>query len=147
MDAAKGDGEWNTFWRTSGKVAKTYKAKDLMDKVAFAAWRCADPGVQFDTTINRWHTCSNTDRIRASNPCSEYMFLDDSACNLASLNLTKFLAPDGSFDVGLYRHAVRIFIIAQEIVVDFASYPIKKIAQNSHDYRPLGLATRTSARC
>jgi ribonucleoside-diphosphate reductase alpha chain len=139
MDAAQTGGEWKTFWRTSGKVAKTYKAKDLMDKIAFAAWRCADPGVQFDTTINRWHTCPNTDRIRASNPCSEYMFLDDSACNLASLNLTKFLAPDGTVDVSLYRHAVRIFTIAQEIVVDFASYPIKKIAQNSHDYRPLGL--------
>jgi ribonucleoside-diphosphate reductase alpha chain len=139
MDAAAGDGEWKTFWRTTGKVAKTYKAKDLMDKISWAAWRCADPGLQFDTTVNRWHTCSNTDRIRASNPCSEYMFLDDSACNLASLNLTKFLAPDGSFDVELYRHAVRIFFIAQEIVVDFASYPIRKIAQNSHDYRPLGL--------
>jgi ribonucleoside-diphosphate reductase alpha chain len=139
MDAASSDGEWKTFWRTTGKVAKSYKARDLMDKVAYAAWRCADPGVQFDTTINRWHTCPATDRIRASNPCSEYMFLDDSACNLASLNLTKFLTPDGAFDVDLYRHAIRLFTIAQEIIVDFASYPIRKIAQNSHDYRPLGL--------
>ncbi len=139
MDAVLSDGEWKTTFRTTGKVAKTFKAKELMDKVAYAAWRCADPGVQFDTTINRWHTCPNTDRIRASNPCSEYMFLDDSACNLASLNLTKFITDDGQFDIDLYRHAVRIFFVAQEIVIDYASYPIQRIAQNSHDYRPLGL--------
>jgi ribonucleoside-diphosphate reductase alpha chain len=139
MDAVLADGEWKTTARTTGAAIKTYKAKELMDKIAYAAWRCADPGVQFDTTINRWHTCPNTDRIHASNPCSEYMFLDDSACNLASLNLMKFLTPDNKFDVELYRHACRLFILAQEIVVDFASYPIKRIAENSHDYRPLGL--------
>jgi ribonucleoside-diphosphate reductase alpha chain len=139
MDAVLADAEWKVTARTTGEPVKSFKAKDLMDKVAFAAWRCADPGVQFDTTINRWHTCPNTDRIHASNPCSEYMFLDDSACNLASLNLMKFLTPDNGFDVEAYRHAVRVFILAQEIVVDFASYPIKKIAENSHDYRPLGL--------
>jgi ribonucleoside-diphosphate reductase alpha chain len=139
MDAVLADGEWKTTWRTNPGIAKAYRARELMDKVAYAAWRCADPGVQFDTTVNRWHTCSETDRIRASNPCSEYMFLDDSACNLASLNLMRFLTPDNKFDVEAYRHAVRIFILAQEIVVDFASYPIKKIAENSHDFRPLGL--------
>ena len=139
MDAVLADGEWKTTARTNGAVMKTYKARELMDKISLAAWRCADPGVQFDTTINRWHTCSKTDRIHASNPCSEYMFLDDSACNLASLNLLKFLTPDNKFDVETYRHAVRVFILAQEIVVGFASYPIKKIAENSNDYRPLGL--------
>jgi ribonucleoside-diphosphate reductase alpha chain len=139
MDAVVQGGEWATTWRTNGKVAKVYKARELWDKIAYAAWRCADPGVQFDTTVNKWHTCPNTDKINASNPCSEYMFLDDSACNLASLNLTKFLAPDGSFDVARYRHACEIFTTAQEIVVEFASYPTKAIAQNSHDYRPLGL--------
>jgi len=139
MTAVVKDGEWATTWRTNGKAAKVYKARDLWDKISYAAWRCADPGIQFDTTINKWHTCPNTDRINASNPCSEYMFLDDSACNLASLNLTKFLAPDGAFDVARYRHACEIFTTAQEIVVEFASYPTKAIAQNSHDYRPLGL--------
>src|SRR6185369_15717025 len=98
---------------------------------------CGDPGMQFDTTINDWHTCANTDRIYASNPCSEYMFLNDSACNLASLNLMKFINQDGSFKVEDYREAVRTFIIAQEILVDFASYPTQVVAQNSHDYRPL----------
>ncbi|HKS16074.1 MAG TPA: vitamin B12-dependent ribonucleotide reductase, partial [Planctomycetota bacterium] len=139
MDAVKSDGEWATTWRTGNKVAKVYKARELWDKIAKAAWRCADPGVQFDTTINKWHTCPNTDKIYASNPCSEYMFLDDSACNLASLNLVKFLAPDGAFDVARYRHACEIFVTAQEIVVELASYPTKAIGQNSHDYRPLGL--------
>jgi len=139
MEAVERDGDWQTTWRTGGKVARTGKARHLWDKIAQAAWRCADPGLQFDTTINDWHTCSNTDRIQASNPCSEYMFLDDSACNLASLNLTKFLTPDGRFDVARYRHACEVFTTAQEIVVDFASYPTKRIAENSHDYRPLGL--------
>ncbi len=139
MAAALSDKEWKTYHRTSGAVSATYRAKDLFDKIAKAAWRCADPGVQYDTTINRWHTCPNTDRIRASNPCSEYMFLDDSACNLASLNLMKFIREDSSFDLKAYRHAVRVFTLAQEIVVDFASYPTERIAKNSHDYRPLGL--------
>jgi len=130
---------WDTISRTTGEVVETHNAKDLWHMVADAAWGCADPGVQYDSTINRWHTCPNTGRINASNPCSEYMFLDDSACNLSSLNLTKFLREDGSFDVEGYRHAVRIFFVAQEILVDFSSYPTKGIAQNSHDYRPLGL--------
>ena len=110
-----------------------------MRQVAEAAWSCADPGVQFDTTINKWHTAANTDRINASNPCSEYMYLDNSACNLASINVMKFLRPDGSFDIEGYRHTTRIFITAMEIIIDFASYPTKEIGQNSHDYRPLGL--------
>jgi ribonucleoside-diphosphate reductase alpha chain len=139
MKAVLEDGSWETRWRTSGKTARAFKARDLWDKIALAAWTCADPGLQYDTTINRWHTCPNTDRIRASNPCSEYMFLDDSACNLASLNLTKFLTLEGAFDVARYRHAIEVFITAQDIVVEFASYPHKAIAQNSHDYRTLGL--------
>jgi ribonucleoside-diphosphate reductase alpha chain len=139
MKAVETDGTFDTKFRSNGKVAKSFKARDLWDKIAVAAWKCADPGLQFDTTINKWHTCSNTDRIHASNPCSEYMFLDDTACNLASLNLTKFLSPEGMFDIAKYRHAAEVFTTAQEIAVEFASYPNKQIAQNSHDYRPLGL--------
>jgi ribonucleoside-diphosphate reductase alpha chain len=139
MQAVVDDKTWDTKWRTNGKTARTLKARDLWDKISQAAWACADPGVQYDSTINKWHTCPNTDRIHASNPCSEYMFLDDTACNLASLNLTKFLSPEGIFDVERYRHAVEVFTTAQEIAVEFASYPTKTIAQNSHDYRPLGL--------
>ncbi|OHB76886.1 MAG: ribonucleoside-diphosphate reductase, adenosylcobalamin-dependent, partial [Planctomycetes bacterium RBG_16_59_8] len=139
MNAALNDGEWTTKFRTNGTPCKTLRARELMDQLAGAAWRCADPGVQFDTTINRWHTCPNTDKIHASNPCSEYMFLDDSACNLASINLTKFLREDGTFDVDRFRHACSVFTVAQDIVVDFASYPTERIAQNSHNYRPLGL--------
>jgi ribonucleoside-diphosphate reductase alpha chain len=143
MRAVESDGEWKTRGRTNGEAIDTLKAKDLWGKVSKAAWACADPGVQYDTTINDWHTCPNTARINASNPCSEYMFLDDSACNLASLNLTKFLVEkaDGTltFDIEGYRHAARMFFIAQEILVGFSSYPTKRIAQNSWDYRPLGL--------
>jgi ribonucleoside-diphosphate reductase alpha chain len=139
MKAVENDGTFDTTFRNSGKVAKTFKARELWEKIAVAAWKCADPGVQYDTTINKWHTCPNTDKIYASNPCSEYMFLDDTACNLASLNLTKFLSPEGIFDVPKYRHAAEVFTAAQEIAVEFASYPNKAIAQNSHDYRPLGL--------
>ena len=117
---------------------RTFKAKDLLYQISDATWRCGDPGMQYDTTINRWHTSKNTARINASNPCSEYMFLDDSACNLASLNLLKF-APNGTFDVDAYRHAVDVLITAQEILVDNAGYPTEMIARNSHDYRPLGL--------
>jgi ribonucleoside-diphosphate reductase alpha chain len=130
---------WHTTSRTTGETIGTYSASDLWRQVAEAAWACADPGVQYDSAINRWHTCPNTDAIRASNPCSEYMFLDNSACNLASLNLTKFLREDNSFDVDLYRHAARVFFTAQEILVDLSSYPTREIAKNSHDYRPLGL--------
>src|SRR5690606_3248634 len=136
---AMGGGTWQTIARTTGEVVDTLDAAELGNKVAQSAWTCADPGVQYDSTINRWHTCPNTARINASNPCSEYMFLDNSACNLASLNLTKFLREDGSFDVDGYRHAAKIFFMAQEILVDLSSYPTKDIAKNSHDYRPLGL--------
>ncbi len=139
MRAALSGGKWQTTARTTGEVVDTYDAAELWNIVAEAAWGCADPGVQYDSTINRWHTCPNTDRINASNPCSEYMFLDNSACNLASLNLTKFLDEQGQFDIEGYRRAIEIFFIAQEILVDFSSYPTHDIAKNSHDYRPLGL--------
>ncbi|MEZ4226930.1 MAG: vitamin B12-dependent ribonucleotide reductase [Polyangiaceae bacterium] len=139
MKAALSGGKWQTIARTTGEVVDTLDADELWGMVAESAWACADPGVQYDSTINRWHTCPNSGRINASNPCSEYMFLDDTACNLASLNLTKFLAEDGSFDLDGYRHAIEIFFTAQEILVDFSSYPTAGIAKNSHDYRPLGL--------
>ncbi len=139
MKAVENGGTWQTRFRTNGQVCETLEARALWDTIAEAAWACADPGVQYDTTVNDWHTCSGTDRINASNPCSEYMFLDDSACNLASINLTKFLAEDGSFDVEGYRHAIRLLMLAMEILIDFASYPTETIAKNSHDYRPLGL--------
>jgi ribonucleoside-diphosphate reductase alpha chain len=139
MKAVETDAEWNTINRTNGEVAGTYRARDIWDQICNAAWHCADPGVQYDTTINDWHTSSNTDRINASNPCSEYMFLDDTACNLASINLVKFLDADGTFNIDAYHQAIRVLFIAQEILVDFSSYPTKRIAQNSHDYRPLGL--------
>jgi ribonucleoside-diphosphate reductase alpha chain len=139
MRAVLQDDTWETRNRTDGAVVETYKARDLMQRIAKAAWSCADPGLQYDTTINNWHTCSDTDRIYASNPCSEFVFLDDTACNLASINLMKYLGEDGKFDVDGFRHACSIFMLAQEILVDFSSYPTAKIAQNSHDYRPLGL--------
>ncbi len=143
MKAVLAGGKWQTIMRTTGEVCETYEAKDLWRQIAEAAWGCADPGVQYDSTINRWHTCPNSGKINASNPCSEYMFLDDTACNLASINLTKFLREDGdgnqSFDIDGFRHACRIFFMAQEILVDLSSYPTKDIARNSHDYRPLGL--------
>ncbi len=139
MKAVVEDKDWTTRGVASGAPVKTYRARDLMKKIADAAWQCGDPGIQFHTTINKWHTSKATAPINASNPCSEYMFLDDSACNLASLNLMKFLAPDGKFDVEAFRHAVDVMITAQEIMVDNASYPTEKIAVNSHDFRPLGL--------
>jgi ribonucleoside-diphosphate reductase alpha chain len=139
MQAVIEDADWSTRRVTNGQPVKSYRASDLMRKIAEAAWQCGDPGMQFDTTINKWHTSKATAPINASNPCSEYMFLDDSACNLASLNLMKFVAADMRFDVEAYRQAVDIFITAQEILVDNASYPTEKIAQNSHDFRPLGL--------
>ncbi len=139
MQACEDDGDWHTRLRTTGEVYETHKARDLMRQIGAAAWACADPGMQYDTTINHWHTCPNTDRIYGSNPCSEFMFLDDTACNLASINLMKFLNNDGTFDIDGFRYACQIFFIAQEILVDFASYPTRMIARNSHDYRPLGL--------
>jgi ribonucleoside-diphosphate reductase alpha chain len=138
MYAVIRDTDFSTKAIGDGSVMKTFKAKDLMKKISEATWHCGDPGMQYDTTVNRWHTSKNTARINASNPCSEYMFLDDSACNLASLNLLKF-APNGTFDVEAYRHAVDILITAQEILVDNAGYPTEMIMRNSHDYRPLGL--------
>ena len=135
------DGEWQTHAVTDGRVMDTHRARDLMHMIAEGTHVCGDPGMQFDTTINEWHTCPNTARINASNPCSEYMFLDDSACNLASLNLMQFLTADerAEFDVAAFRAAVRTLVTAQEIIVNNASYPTKAIGQNSHDYRPLGL--------
>jgi ribonucleoside-diphosphate reductase alpha chain len=138
MYAVMRDTDFSTKAIGDGRVMKTFKAKDLMKKISEATWHCGDPGMQYDTTTNRWHTSKNTARINASNPCSEYMFLDDSACNLASLNLLKF-APNGTFDVEAYRHAVDVLITAQEILVDNAGYPTEAIMRNSHDYRPLGL--------
>ena len=139
MQAVEEDRDWWTHNVTDGSPANQYSARDLLRKAAFSAWHCGDPGMQYDTTVNRWHTCRNTDRIYASNPCSEYMFLDDTACNLASLNLLKFLGPNGQFDVEAFKHAVDVTITAQEILVDNASYPTPKITENSHNYRPLGL--------
>ncbi|MGB9234135.1 MAG: vitamin B12-dependent ribonucleotide reductase [Terriglobales bacterium] len=132
------DTDFSTRSIVDGRIINTYPAKDLLQKISEATWNCGDPGMQYDTTINRWHTSKNTARINASNPCSEYMFLDDSACNLASLNLLKF-APNGTFDIEAYRHAVDVIITAQEILVDNAGYPTETIGRNSHDYRPLGL--------
>ena len=139
MQAVTEDRDWWTRSVVSGQPVKRYRARDLMRSIAEATWQCGDPGMQFDTTINRWHTSKNTARINASNPCSEYMFLDDSACNLASFNLMKFVGPDGQFNVEEFRHAVDTLIVAMEIIVENASYPTAKIARNSRDYRPLGL--------
>src|SRR5438270_1134244 len=140
MRAYEKDGDWHTRAVTDhNKIMDSWKARDLMRKMAESAWVCGDPGMQFDTTVNDWHPCPNTARINASNPCSEYMFLDDSACNLASLNLMRFYTDANGFDVEAYRHALRIVITAQEIVVDFASYPTPAIEKNSHAFRPLGI--------
>jgi ribonucleoside-diphosphate reductase alpha chain len=139
MEAVVNDADWWTKSRFNGERKDRYKARDLLRQIADATHQCGDPGMQFDTTINRWHTSKNTARINASNPCSEYMFLDDSACNLASLNLAKFVGPDGAFNCEAYRQAVDTVILAQEIIVDNAAYPTERIARNSHDFRPLGL--------
>jgi ribonucleoside-diphosphate reductase alpha chain len=139
MHAVANDGDWSTRSVVTGEPVDTYKARELMRMIAESAYICGDPGMQYDTTVNRWHTSKNTAPINASNPCSEYMFLDDSACNLASLNLMKFADKDGRFEIESFRKAVDITITAQEIIVGFASYPTKKIEINSLDYRPLGL--------
>jgi ribonucleoside-diphosphate reductase alpha chain len=140
MKGVETGGSWTTHFVTEPtRVAATFAARDLFREIAQAAWRCGDPGVQFEDTINDWHTCPKSGRINASNPCSEYLFLDDSACNLASLNLMKFLDANGEFDVDLFVQAVRTFILSMEILVDASSYPTEPIARNSHDYRPLGL--------
>ena len=139
MRAVLDDGLWQTRSVTNGEVMDTYRARDLMTLIAEGTWVCGDPGMQFDTTVNEWHTCPSTARINASNPCSEYMFLDDSACNLSSLNLMKFTREDGEFDTEAFKAAVRTLITAQEILVDNSSYPTRAIEKNSHAYRPLGL--------
>ncbi len=139
MRAVEEGRDWWTKNVNDGQPNEKYPAKDLLMKIADSTWHCGDPGMQYDTTVNRWHTCKNTARINASNPCSEYMFLDDTACNLASLNLMKYVGNNGQFDVEAFRHAVDVTITAQEILVDNASYPTKKIEDNSHDFRPLGL--------
>ncbi len=139
MQAVERDGKWQTKAITTGKAVETLKAKEVMRAIADAAWACGDPGMQFDTTTNDWHTCSASGRINASNPCSEFMFLDNSACNLASLNLMKFLDAEGTFDTDAFLHAVRTFILAQEVIVSRANYPTDSIGANSEKYRPLGL--------
>ena len=139
MKAVEDNKPWRLKARVTGKTMREIPAREVWNKITHAAWMCADPGVQFHSTINKWHTCPSTDEIRSSNPCSEYMFLDDSACNLASINLVKFLNPDGSFDFESFIHTARTLFVAQEILVDYSSYPTRQIAQNSHDYRPLGL--------
>jgi ribonucleoside-diphosphate reductase alpha chain len=139
MAAVEAGDDWDLLARTSGDATRTLPARELMNQIADAAWRCADPGVQYDTTINRWHTCPESGRINASNPCSEYMHVDDSACNLASLNLMRFRREDGSFDVDDFNHAVDIVFLAQEIIVGFSSYPTGEIAANANAFRQLGL--------
>ena len=139
MRAVMEDGRWDLIERTTGKVRESKKARALFDLMAKATWASGDPGIQYDTTINNWHTCPNTAPINASNPCSEYMFIDDSACNLASLNLMKYRNKDGTFNIKEFKHDVGIMIAAQEIAVDLAGYPTPSIARNSHDFRPLGL--------
>ena len=139
MQAVMNDSDWTTRSIVTGEPVETYKARAMMRMIAESAYICGDPGMQYDTTINRWHTSKNTAPINASNPCSEYMFLDDSACNLASLNLMKFADKDGRFEIESFKKAVDVTITAQEIIVGFASYPTKRIERNSFDYRPLGL--------
>src|SRR3989440_2837720 len=139
MEAVEADGDWNLTARTDGAVVETVKARKILNDMADAAWQCADPGVQYDTTINNWHTLPNTSRINASNPCSEYMSIDDSACNLASLNLMKFRREDGELDVEALTHAVDVLFLAQEILVGNSSYPTPEIERNAKAYRQLGL--------
>ncbi len=140
FDVLDADGEWKTRYRTSGKIAKTFNARTLWDEIGYAAWRCADPGVQFDSTINAWHTCPSGGRINASNPCSEYMFLDNTACNLASLNVLKFYdSTTRTFDVDGYEHGIDLWTIVLEVSVLMASYPSSEVARLSYKYRTLGL--------
>jgi ribonucleoside-diphosphate reductase alpha chain len=139
MRAVEADGEWETKAVTSGATVDRMRARDLMTKISKAAWECGDPGFQYDTTVNRWHPCPNSGRINASNPCSEYMFLDDTACNLSSLNLMKFSREDGSFDVDDFKHTAEVMITAMDILVGNSSYPTPAIEENSFDFRPLGI--------
>lgn len=139
MNAVENDERWSTRYVTTGEVAEEYRARDLMAEIAKAAWESGDPGIQYDTTINRWHTNPHTGRITTSNPCSEYLSIDNSACNLSSINLLQYLNEDGSFDVRRFIHTVDVMILAQEIIVDGSSYPTEKIGKNAHDFRQLGL--------
>lgn len=139
MDAVKRNAEWQTKYVTTKEICETYKAREMLRKIAEGTHICGDPGMQFDTTFNKWHTCKNSGRINATNPCSEFAFLDDSACNLASINLMRFRTDDGNFDVEKFKRVVRTIIIAQELAVDGGSYPTEKIAENSHKFRALGL--------
>lgn len=139
MQAVVDDQQWQTIAVTTGETLGTYRARDLLRQIAQATHACGDPGLQYDTTINEWHTCPHSDRIHASNPCAEFLFLNGTSCNLASLNLMKFRTPDGEFDVESFLHAINILIIAQEIIVDRASYPTRAITENSRRFRPLGL--------
>src|SRR5690606_5499343 len=150
MEAVINDRDWNLYWRVEKKKAekegrapkpcKTIPARELFEQIAYAAWSCADPGIQYHTTINEWHTCPNDGPIKASNPCSEYMFLDDTACNLASLNLVKFYdTSTQKFNIDAYRHAARIWTIVLEISVLMAQFPSKEIARLSYEFRTLGL--------
>ena len=143
LKAVESDAEWDLTWRKNGKTAKTLKARDLWEKIGVAAWASADPGLQYHTTVNDWHTCVASGAIRGSNPCSEYMFLDDTACNLASMNLLTFRDPQTKvFDLEGYEHAVRLWTLVLEISVLMAQFPSKEIAQRSYDFRTLGLGYR-----
>ena len=146
MEAVVEGKEWNLTARTDGSVVRTVDARALLKDIAEASWQCADPGVQYDTTINQWHTSPNTGRINASNPCSEYMHIDDSACNLSSLNLMKFRKEDGEFDVPMFEHAVDVMFLAQEIIVGYSSYPTPEIGRNALKFRQLGLGLREPRR-
>jgi ribonucleoside-diphosphate reductase alpha chain len=139
MEAAMKDGEWKTYYRTTGEVARVYKAKDILWEIAKAAWECGDPGVQFDDIIQKWHTCKNSGRIEATNPCSEFVFLNWNSCNLASINLLKFLKEDGSFDVPAFIHTARVMFLSQDLLISKADYPHPKIAEETKKYRTIGL--------
>src|SRR5947208_10570502 len=139
MQAFENDADWRLKAVKSAETLDTLRARELMREIAQAAWECADPGMQYDTTINEWHTCPASGRINASNPCSEYMHLDNSACNLASLNLLKFADADGNFDIPAFRHAVEVIFTAQEIIVGNSDYPTEKIARNARAFRQLGI--------
>lgn len=139
MNVLKRKGKWQTIARTSGNPVDTFPAQELWDDICHATWKCADPGVQFHDTIQKWHTCSTSGPINGSNPCSEFMFLDDTACNLASINLLKFCDESGNFDLDGFEHTIEVLLTAQDILVDYSSYPTEKITKNSHDFRPLGL--------
>ena len=137
MEAAMKDGEWKTYYRTTGEVAKVYKAKDILWEIAKAAWECGDPGVQFDDIIQKWHTCKNSGRIEATNPCSEYIFLNWTSCNLASINLLKFLKEDGSFYVPAFIHTARVMFLSQNVLISKADYSHPKIAEETKNIEQL----------